>query len=70
LNGLELCLLAPSFGGPETLVTHPASMSYYFMPREERIKQGILDELIRVAVGLEDTQDIIDDLNQALNKCS
>lgn len=70
LNGLELCLLAPSFGGPETLVTHPASMSYYSMPREERIKQGILDELIRVAVGLEDTQDIIDDLNQALNKCS
>ncbi len=70
LNGLELCLLAPSFGGPETLVTHPASMSYYSMSREERIKQGILDELIRVAVGLEDTQDIIDDLNQALNKCS
>jgi len=70
LNGLELCLLAPSLGGPETLVTHPASMSYYSMPREERIKQGILDELIRVAVGLEDTQDIIDDLNQALNKCS
>ena len=70
LNSLELCLLAPSFGGPETLVTHPASMSYYSMSREERIKQGILDELIRVAVGLEDTQDIIDDLNQALNKCS
>lgn len=70
LNGLELCLLAPSLGGPETLVTHPASMSYYSMPREERLKQGILDELIRVAVGLEDTQDIIDDLNQALNKCS
>ena len=70
LNSLELCLLAPSLGGPETLVTHPASMSYYSMSREERIKQGILDELIRVAVGLEDTQDIIDDLNQALDKCN
>jgi cystathionine gamma-synthase len=69
LNNLKICLLAPSLGGPETLVTHPASMSYYTATREERLKQGILDELIRIAVGLEDIEDIIEDLNQALNKC-
>lgn len=69
LDNLRICLLAPSLGGPETLVTHPASMSYYTATREERLKQGILDELIRIAVGLEDVEDIIEDLNQALNKC-
>jgi cystathionine gamma-synthase len=66
MNALNMCMLAPSLGGPETLVTHPASMSYYRMTRENRLEQGILDELIRVAVGLEDHEDIINDLDQSL----
>lgn len=65
-NGLKLCLLAPSFGGPETLITHPALMSYYRESREERYALGIIDELVRLSVGLEDPQDIIADLERGL----
>lgn len=65
-DALELCLLAPSFGGPETLITHPALMSYYNVSREERYELGILDELVRLSVGLEDPHDIIDDLERGL----
>jgi len=62
LDGLKLCMLGPSLGGPETLVTHPALNSYYNISREERYKLGIIDELVRLSVGLEDPQDIIADL--------
>jgi len=65
-DGLRLCLLAPSFGGPETLITHPAMMSYYRETREERYALGIIDELVRLSVGLEDPQDIIADLDRGL----
>jgi cystathionine gamma-synthase len=62
LNNLKLCMLGPSLGGPETLVTHPALNSYYNITREERYELGIIDQLIRLSVGLEDPEDIIEDL--------
>lgn len=67
LNHLRLCAIAPSLGGVETLVTHPASVSYYACSKREREKLGILDGLIRLSVGLEDPKDIITDLKRALN---
>jgi cystathionine gamma-synthase len=68
LGGLELCMLGPSLGGPETLVTHPALNSYYNISREERYRLGIIDELVRLSVGLEDPRDIISDLEQGFAK--
>jgi len=70
LDGLKLCMLGPSLGGAETLITHPALNSYYSMSRENRYALGIIDELVRLAVGLEDPRDIIADLEQALQKIS
>lgn len=66
LDALKLCMLGPSLGGPETLITHPALNSYYAMSREERYALGIIDELIRLSVGLEDPDDIIADLDRGL----
>jgi cystathionine gamma-synthase len=66
LEGLKLCMLGPSLGGPETLVTHPALNSYYNISREERYRLGIIDELIRLSVGLEDPRDIMADLENGL----
>lgn len=66
LDALELCFIAPSFGGVETLITHPATVSYYGATRKERYALGITDTLIRLAVGVEDAGDIIADLDQAL----
>lgn len=68
LDALKLCMLGPSLGGPETLITHPALNSYYAMTREERYALGIIDELVRLSVGLEDPQDIIADLERGLQK--
>jgi cystathionine gamma-synthase len=62
LDGLKMCMLGPSLGGPETLITHPALNSYYNLSREERYELGIIDELVRLSVGLEDPRDIISDL--------
>ena len=69
LDNLKLCFIAPSLGGVETLITHPALVSYYALTRKERYALGITDTLIRLAVGVEDVQDIIADLDHALN-CS
>lgn len=66
IDGLKLCMIGPSLGGPETLITHPALNSYYKLTREERYKLGIIDELVRISVGLEDPDDIIDDFEQSL----
>jgi len=66
LNALQLCFIAPSLGGVETLITHPAIVSYYDYPRKKRLELGITDTLIRLAVGVEDPEDIIADLDQAL----
>jgi len=67
MNSVNLCKLAVSLGDPETLVEHPASMTHSPYSPEERLEAGISDGLIRVAVGLENKEDIIEDLNQALN---
>ncbi len=66
LDNLKLCYIAPSLGGVETLITHPATVSYYDRTRKERYALGITDTLIRLAVGVEDKEDIIADLDQAL----
>ena len=67
INSVNMCKLAVSLGDPETLIEHPASMTHSPYSPEERLEAGISDGLIRVAVGLENIQDIIDDLDQALN---
>ncbi|MDO8726163.1 MAG: PLP-dependent aspartate aminotransferase family protein [Candidatus Methanoperedens sp.] len=66
LNSLKLCTLAVSLGETSTLVQHPASMTHAVIPRENRLKYGIPDELVRMSVGLEDVEDIIADVKQAL----
>lgn len=66
LENTKVCSLAVSLGGPETLLEHPATQSHLKMKPEERAKLGISDGLIRMSVGLEDAQDIIDDLSSAL----
>lgn len=68
LDSLKLCFIAPSLGGVETLITHPATVSYYKQTRQERYALGIKDNLIRLAVGIEECDDIIADLDQALKK--
>jgi methionine-gamma-lyase len=68
MNSVKLCLLAVSLGDTETLIQHPASMTHSPIPREERLKAGITDGLIRLSVGLEDPKDIISDLDQAIKK--
>ncbi|GLU43419.1 cystathionine gamma-synthase [Allomuricauda sp. NBRC 101325] len=64
---LNLFTLAESLGGVESLVGHPASMSHGSIPKEEREKNGVVDALIRLSVGIEDVDDLISDLEQALN---
>lgn len=68
MNSVKLCTLAVSLGAVETLIEHPASMTHAIVPKEERLKTGITDSLVRLAVGIEDADDIIADLNQALEK--
>jgi len=68
LDSLKLCYIGPSFGGVETLITHPALVSYYGYTRQERYKLGITDTLFRLAVGIENVEDIIRDLEQGLKK--
>lgn len=66
LSKTKLFALAESLGGVESLCGHPASMTHASIPREERLKSGLVDSLIRLSVGIEDVQDLMDDLNQAL----
>jgi len=63
---LKLFTLAESLGGVESLSGHPASMTHASIPKEEREKTGVIDSLIRLSVGIEDKDDLIDDLRQAL----
>lgn len=67
VHALKLPYLAPSLGGVESLVSHPATVSYSDLSREDRLAIGITDELIRYSVGVEDTDDVIADLDQALD---
>ena len=66
MESLKVCTLAVSVGDAETLVEHPASMTHWYIPKEEREKGGITDGLVRMSVGLEDPDDIIADIEQAL----
>jgi cystathionine gamma-synthase len=66
LNGLRIPYLAPSLGGVESLVTHPATFSYFDLTPAERLEAGIPDELVRFAVGIEEAEELIADLDQAL----
>jgi len=68
INGVELCLLSVSLGYTDTLIQHPASMTHAIVPRDMRLKIGITDGLVRISVGIEDAEDIIADLDQALDK--
>ena len=67
LSKTELFSLAESLGGVESLIGHPASMTHGSIPREERIKNGLSDSLIRLSIGVEDVADLIEDLDQAIN---
>ena len=66
LSSTHLFSLAESLGGVESLINHPASMTHASIPREERLKNGLTDSLIRLSVGVEDADDLIDDLNTAI----
>ena len=66
LTSTHLFSLAESLGGVESLINHPASMTHASIPREERLKNGLSDSLIRLSIGIEDAEDLIEDLNKAL----
>lgn len=66
LSSTKVFALAESLGGVESLINHPASMTHASIPREERIKNGLSDSLIRLSVGIEDADDLIEDLKQAI----
>ncbi len=67
LTKTKLFALAESLGGVESLISHPSSMTHASIPREERLKVGLTDSLIRLSVGIEDIDDLIEDLKQALS---
>lgn len=68
MNNVRLCSLAVSLGATDTLIQHPASMTHACVPKEVRGKVGITDGLVRLSIGIEDPEDIIADLEQALSK--
>ncbi len=68
LNHLQLIHLAVSLGSTESLAEHPATMTHASVPEDEKIKYGITENMIRLSVGIENVDDLIDDINQALNK--
>tara|TARA_B100000780_G_scaffold264208_1_gene218666 strand:+ start:339 stop:1493 length:1155 start_codon:yes stop_codon:yes gene_type:complete len=67
IENLKIFTLAESLGGVESLAGHPASMTHATIPKKLREKSGVLDSLIRLSVGIEDFQDLIDDIQQAVN---
>ena len=68
LNAVRLCALAESLGGVETLISHPATMTHASVPSDRRAALGITDGLVRISVGLEDIDDLVADLAQALDR--
>lgn len=66
LSSTKVFALAESLGGVESLINHPASMTHASIPREERIKNGLTDSLIRLSVGIEDIDDLVNDINEAI----
>ncbi|MAV59531.1 MAG: cystathionine gamma-synthase [Candidatus Marinimicrobia bacterium] len=67
MNNVKLCSLAESLGSVETMITHPATMTHADVPKEDRMARGLTDGLVRLSVGIEDKDDIVEDLDQALN---
>jgi cystathionine beta-lyase/cystathionine gamma-synthase len=70
MKATTLPIIAPSLGGVQTLLTRPAATSHAGLSREERLRLGISDNMIRMSVGIEATEDILEDFEQALAKCS
>jgi cystathionine beta-lyase/cystathionine gamma-synthase len=68
LENVKLCALAESLGGVETLISHPALMTHASIPPDVRRSVGISDGLVRISVGIEDVEDLVADLDQALAK--
>jgi len=68
MDSLKMIFIAPSLGGVESLITHPATVTYYKYTREERYELGITDNLFRLAVGLEEPEDIIRDLERGFSR--
>jgi cystathionine beta-lyase/cystathionine gamma-synthase len=68
LDNVKLCSLAESLGGVETLISHPATMTHASIPPDVRLQTGITDGLVRISVGIEDAEDLIADLDNALAK--
>lgn len=68
MESVQLFSLAESLGGVESLINHPASMTHASIPKEERMKNGLSDSLIRLSIGIEDADDLIEDLENALSK--
>jgi methionine-gamma-lyase len=66
MNRVGVATLAVSLGNVDTLIEHPASMTHYYVPREERLRIGITDGLVRLSVGIENVDDLIADLDQAM----
>jgi cystathionine beta-lyase/cystathionine gamma-synthase len=67
LGCVKLCSLAESLGGVETLISHPATMTHASVPPDERNRLGITDGLVRISVGVEDAEDLLEDLDRALS---
>ena len=68
MESVRLFSLAESLGGVESLINHPASMTHASVPKEERLKSGLVDSLMRLSIGVEDPEDLLEDLEQALEK--
>jgi cystathionine beta-lyase/cystathionine gamma-synthase len=68
MNSVKLCQLAESLGSVDTMITHPATMTHAEVPRADREQRGLTDGLVRISVGIEHIDDIIADLEQALEK--
>jgi len=66
VSSTKIISLAESLGGVESLINHPATMTHASIPKEERLKNGLKDSLIRLSVGIEDADDLIEDLKQAI----
>jgi cystathionine beta-lyase len=69
VTSTKIFKLAESLGGAKSLLSHPATMTHKSIPREKRISSGITDSLVRLSVGLEDAEDLIADIKQAIEKC-
>ncbi len=68
LKNVSICSLAESLGGVETLISHPATMTHASVPKQDRIRNGVTDGLVRISVGIEDVEDIMEDLDRAIRK--